>query len=101
MTSGSTSPTTETKKSHRSPAYPFISLPKAIELARTFWVAESHNQARVAIAAKHLGFSVKSGPGAQTIAAMTQFGLFESSGNNDARTVKLTPLAKQILSSND
>jgi hypothetical protein len=91
----------EAKKRVRSPAYPYVSLPKAIDLARKFWDIEHHHAARASRAIEHLGFSAKSGPGAQSLAALIQFGLLEDSGIKDARMVKLTPLALRILGDSD
>lgn len=91
----------DAKKRIRSPAYPYVSLPKAIEYARKFWGKETRNFASILIASTHLGFASVTGPAGQIIAALTQFGLMESSGEKATRKVKLTDHAIRILGATD
>jgi hypothetical protein len=85
-------------KKHRSPAYPFISLSKAIERAKTFYDANKRHSAHVSAAIKTWGFADKSSGGQQTIGALKHYGLLvDESGSGDDRKVKLTALAFRIL----
>ena len=88
---------TPKRKRHRSPAYPGIDLKTAIDRANTFYANERRNAANIVVAAKHWGLSHKSGPGAITIAAMTAFGLMDSEGTGNGRTLKLSDLGIRIL----
>lgn len=82
----------------RSPAFPFISLAKAIERAQAFWNSEKRNAAPVAAAAHDWDFkSPKSSSALQTFAAVKYFGLFEDVGTGNARKVRLTDLALRIV----
>jgi len=95
-----TSPITtneEKRKRTRSPAYPFINLETAITRAKEFYDKEQRNSANVSVANKHWGFTDNSSSGAQTIAALSQFGLLEDQGIGDKRTVKLSPSALRII----
>jgi hypothetical protein len=85
------------EKKHRSPAYPFISLRKAVERAEQFYRQERRHAAHLSTAAKHWGYKEKSSGGLQTISALKQFGLLEDEGSGGDRRVKLTDLAFAIL----
>ncbi len=84
----------------RSPAFPFISLNKAIERAETFRVAEGGRPKHfspLVSACRAWGIGVKTGPGIQTIAALGHYGLFEFQGSGEKRSARLTDLALRIL----
>lgn len=85
------------KTKHRSPAYPFVSLKKAIERAGEFYEKEHRHAAPITSAAKHWGYGEKSSGGIQTISALKQFGLLGDDGSGNARSVKLTDAALAIL----
>jgi hypothetical protein len=87
----------EKRKRTRSPAYPSINLESAIARARQFYEKEQRNAANITVATKHWGFSEGSSSGAQTIAALSQFGLLEDHGTGDKRTVRLSQNALKIL----
>ncbi|MFL6294067.1 MAG: hypothetical protein ACJ759_24495, partial [Thermoanaerobaculia bacterium] len=77
----------------RSPSFPFISLPGAVQRARELYEAERRNLVRPGVAVVHWDFSVRSSAGAQTIAALRAYGLLE-----DVRgEIRLTDRAQQIL----
>lgn len=98
----STLPESEpSKKRIRSPAYPYVALSKALDYARKFWDKEKKNYASVSIASAHFGFGSSTGPAGQIISALTQFGLMESTGEKEARKVKLTDHAIRILAITD
>jgi hypothetical protein len=86
----------ESKKA-RSPQFPFISLEKSVARAREFDAAYGQNTGRVGNAVKVWGYAEKSSGGIQTIAALVAFGLIEDEGSNEARKLRLTPLAATIL----
>lgn len=84
----------------RSPAFPFISLNKAIERAETFRVAEGGRPKHfspLVSACKAWGIGVKTGPGIQTVAALGHYGLFEFQGSGEKRSARLTDLALRVL----
>jgi hypothetical protein len=76
----------------RSPSYPFIGLPEAVERARTLYAAGRRSAVSADAAAEAWGYSPKSSGGKQTIAALRAFGLVEGEG-----TVRLTDRAVHIL----
>ena len=89
--------TPEKQKRHRSPAYPGINFQAALERARSIYAVERRNAANVSVVAKHWKLSPKSSGALITFAALSAFGLVESSGNGDQRTLKLSELALRIL----
>lgn len=89
--------TPDKRKRTRSPAYPFVNLETAIARAREFYDKERRNAVNINVATKHWGFTEGSSNGAQTIAALTSFGVLEDQGMGDKRTVRLTPTALRIL----
>lgn len=93
---------TPQKKSRqgRSPAFPFISLQKALERAETFRVAEGGRPkhfAPLTAVAKAWGIGAKTGIALQTVAALGHYGLFEFQGVGDERNARLTDTALNIL----
>jgi hypothetical protein len=77
----------------RSPSFPFISLPGAIQRARELYEAEKRNLVRPEVAVVDWGYSARSSAGAQTIAALRAYGLLE-----DLRgELRLTDRAQHIL----
>src|SRR5271169_903931 len=78
----------------RGPAYPFISLDRAIE--RTEQLRDKGAQ-RTSIppetAYRIWGFAAQSSGARQTLAAMNYYGLMEYAGRGSDRRVKLTDLA--------
>lgn len=87
----------EKRRRTRSPAYPFINLETAIVRAKEFFDKEQRNAANVSVAVSDWGFKDASSNGAQTIAALSSFGLLQGEGIGDKRTVRLTPNALRIL----
>jgi len=80
----------------RSPSYPFISLPEAVERARTLYAAARRSTVSADAAAEVWGYSAKSSGGKQTIAALRAFGLLEGEG-----AVRLTDRGVHILLEED
>lgn len=61
----------------RSPSFPFISLPEAIQRVRLLYEAEGRNLVLPEVAVAHWGYAPKSSGGRQTIAALKAFELLE------------------------
>lgn len=61
----------------RSPSFPFISLPEAIQRARLFFELEGRNLVIPEVAVAHWGYASKSSGGRQTVAALKAFNLME------------------------
>lgn len=84
-------------RKERSPSYPFISLPKALERARAFSDAHKRSPTRLASAAETWGYAPTSSGLLQTASALKAFGLLEDLGKGAERKVQLTDLAQRIL----
>jgi hypothetical protein len=84
-------------RKERSPSYPFISLPKAIERARLFSDAHRRSPARLVSVAETWGYAPSSSGLLQTASALKAFGLLEDLGKGGDRKVQLTDLAQRIL----
>lgn len=77
----------------RSPSFPFVALPEALQRARKLFEKEHRNLFRPVVAAAHWGYSARSSAAAQTIAALRAYGLLE-----DVRgELRLTDQAQHIL----
>jgi hypothetical protein len=80
---------------HRSPAWPFIPLGRAMERAREFYEAHRNSEAEVFAANVAWGMKPKSGAGFQTVATLKQYGLI--SETEKPGWVRLTGLALRII----
>jgi hypothetical protein len=82
----------------RGPAYPWISLEKAVD--RINQVRDA-NVSRTAVKPlsffKIWGYKGDSGPARQTVAALNQYGLIEYVGRGGDKQVQLSPLAHRII----
>lgn len=85
----------------RSPAYPVVALPAAIESARKLWNAQRRQEAHVDSALKCLGYTARSGAALRAISALSQFGLINENGSKDARKVRLSDAAIDIILLNE
>ena len=83
----------ESKTRHRSPAWPFIPLEKAVIRAGEFYKAHRDRGAKPSAANVSWGMKPKSGAGSQTIATLRQYGLMDDA----AEGIKLTDLALRIV----
>lgn len=92
-----TDTTDDPRKKERSPSFPFISLKKAVERARTIRERFGKESPRVITAGSAWGFQSKSSGLQQTVAALKQYGLLDDSGAKEDRRISLTPLALRIL----
>ena len=77
----------------RSPSFPFINLREALARARVLYGAERRNEAPLASAASHWGYSLNSSATNRTVAALVAFGLLAMKD----RKAQLTDQAVHIL----
>ena len=85
-------------KKERSPSYPFISLSRAVDRASALYEGHRREPTRLAVLAQTWGYSPASSGLQQTVAALKQFGLLEDEGSRGDRKVRVTDLARRILS---
>ena len=85
----------------RSPAYPYIALPNALEKAAVLWQVEGRHAAAVNVAMQHWGYKEDSSTGYSCVAALKKFGLVDHEGMGDTRQVRLSDLALTILLDKD
>jgi hypothetical protein len=78
----------------RSPNYPAMSLPHAVEAARKLWTAEKRTAVGNETAAQALGFKSLSGPARVTIGALRQYGLIDKAEKGH---IRLSDAAVHIL----
>ena len=95
--SGSGSGDGDAATKSRGPAVPTVNLQKALDLMRIVWAEEKRNPAPVSVILTHWKYKPKSSGGLQAIASLKRFGLLEEQGSGEKRTLKLTPLALDIL----
>jgi hypothetical protein len=69
--------TLEAKTRHRSPNYPAIALPEAIDRVAKFYAADRKAGAPLEAALKHMGFSGKHGKSMMVASALKKYGLVE------------------------
>lgn len=91
----------EKRSRTRSPAYPYIALPNALEKAAVLWRVEGRHAAAVNVAMQHWGYKEDSSTGYSCVAALKKFGLVDHEGMGDTRQVKLSDLALTILLDKD
>jgi hypothetical protein len=97
-----TTPTPPVKQGKaRSPAYPAVPLPTAIDSARKLWTAQRKQEAHIDSALKALGYTARSGTALRALSALGQYGLIDESGSKDARKIRLSESAQDILLLND
>lgn len=84
-------------KKHRSPAYPSITLDKALDRTQRLWDVAGKHPAPLSSALKAWGYGAKSSGGLQTVAALKQYGLAHDEGTGWNRRVSLTKAAQELL----
>jgi len=77
-----------------SPPHPSMSLPKSIAAAGKIFAADRRNPVDREVAAKHIGYTGKSGASDKALAALSHFGLIEKVGKG---SVRVSQLAMDIL----
>jgi hypothetical protein len=78
----------------RSPNYPALSLPAAIDAVAKIHTAEQHLAAPKEVVAKHLGYANFHGLAGRVVSAIEKYGLLEDVHGDK---VKVSPLAMSIL----
>jgi len=81
----------------RSPAYPAISLEKAIQRVRQLYIRDKQYAIPVSSLPDIWGYSGLNGPASLTISALKKFGLVNDEGAKDERRIKVTDSAVHIL----
>jgi hypothetical protein len=79
----------------RSPNYPAISLPDALDEAQKIWDKEKRTPVSMDVLGKAMGYSSVSGPVRTKVAALRKYGLLEQNGGR----YSLSDLAMKILHS--
>lgn len=92
-----TAPETKKPKQGRSPAYPAISLEKALGKAKDQYEKEGKYPAPMSSAFTAWGFGAKSSGGRDTRAALKYFGLATVEGDGETGKVKLTEDALRVI----
>ena len=77
---------TEKRARQRSPNYPAVSLPEAIERVRALYDADKRAGAPIDAALRHIGFNSRNGKALAVLSALRKFGLVEDSGGRIAPT---------------
>jgi len=85
----------------RSPPYPFISLPKAVERVSVLHGQAQHHAVGKEVLASAWGYSPKSSGLIQTAAALLHFGLLNDEGSGDNRRFQLTNDGLRIVQDAD
>ena len=85
----------------RSPSYPSVSLPVAIQKAKLFHDTWGLADAGVEESMECWGYSARSGTGHRLVAAMSSFGLLDVIGNSAERRLKLSDAALDGLFGTD
>lgn len=78
----------------RSPNYPQLSLPEALDRVRKIHAKEQHLAATRDVIASHLGYGGMNGASAKAISAIAKYGLLEDAGPDKMR---VSPLALSII----
>lgn len=81
----------------RSPSYPSVSLPRALQRVGELYEHERQYPVAAATIPSLWGYQNLNGPAGLTLAALKKFGLTDDEGTKDERTVRVTDLAVQIL----
>lgn len=85
----------------RSPAYPYLALPEALDRTAQLRRAEGRHAVSVSVAMQHWGYKAESSTGYSCIAALKKFGLVDEEGVGEHREVRLSALALAILLDGD
>lgn len=88
---------TQKRKVGRSPAYPSVSIQKALDKVKALYEREGDYAAPLASATVAWGYSAKSSGGRQLLATLRYYGLIEVQGDGDTRKIKVSDIARRIL----
>ena len=78
----------------RSPGYPDVTLPQAIDLSSKLYAANRTYPMDREVAAREMGYSGLTGPSSKRLASLIQFGLLEKHAKNE---VRVSAVAESIL----
>lgn len=81
----------------RSPNYPYFDLERSLARAAALFQAERMHWTPVEAALHQWGYTNPGGKAAMTLSSMKQFGLIEDQGRGEARRVRVTTRAHDIL----
>lgn len=82
----------------RGPAYPYVDLPKAIELVQKMYdFAKRSAVPATAVAKDAWGYSAKSSSGQKILAALKYYSLVDDVKGGSSKQVKISPIAHRIL----
>lgn len=85
------------KQRVRSPSYPAIALPEAVQRSETIYAHEGKYLAPVDSIVGHWGYKPGGGSAMRQLAALKKFGLVEDEGSGSTRQIKLSELALDIV----
>lgn len=89
--------TGEKRTVHRSPGYPAVSLPKAIEYVKVLYEQDKQLKMALPTVAKHLGLGERTSSFMQLVATFKKFGLTVDEGTTNSRRISVSDLALHIL----
>ncbi|MCL1627632.1 hypothetical protein M3N55_02715 [Roseibaca sp. V10] len=84
-------------KRPRSPSFPYLDIDTAVDYAGKLYAAAKSAEVRLADVAAAWGMAPKSGSLARYVSALSQYGLIDTMGANDARRIKISAAGKRIL----
>lgn len=90
-------PDAESNKKFRSPPYPSLALPKAIERAQQLYAKAQHHDVSHVVLADAWSYGAKSSGLWATAAALLHYGLLNDDGTGKGRKFKLTDAAHRII----
>lgn len=92
-----TEPFEPKKRRERSPSYPAVSLPVAVDKVRELYQQEKSYLTPIDTILQHWKYSPGSGSGMVAVAAALKFGLLENEGSGRARRAKVSELGLRIV----
>lgn len=85
------------KKKHRSPNYPVISLPKALDRVRDVYREYARHEVSIRILNELWGYKPMTNVLLQTVAALRSYGLIDVAGEGENRKIRISSKAYRIL----
>lgn len=85
------------KTRKRSPNYPMLSLPKALERTRQLW-GDKYNFVPLDVLPQRWGQKKKNSYTLQIVAALSAYGLIGTEGERNKKKIRLSTIARKILS---
>lgn len=74
----------------RSPSYPMLSLPEAIQRIKILWEKQRKNPVSAEVAMSTLGYKAVSGTARRVVSSLIQYGLLSEEGSGANRMVRIT-----------